>query len=277
MIFGPNRILLRLPVSMPDTVVQDSIWANTMYPQQMTAINFMVGAAATSVALSEERNWQSIVKARVTSDQTNQIIERMHEMHRVFKPPAKFDAKQRQLSVIERSGVFHFGPKALQATVYHALNNASALHKLFVREILPDSSQPKRTINRLFRRDANGQPRAEGIALNGIWTAAAESLKSTPAKAISHSYRPLLIPPTEGTVSAEERADRVGKIAFSVASLHGIILDSVEQKIPQIVDKTGVVIRPGQATHLISGLLDTVSPMWMNPDRLSAQRNRQAF
>jgi hypothetical protein len=275
-ILGSGR-LSRLNKSVPDTIIQDSIWANTLYPQQMTAINFMVGAAATNIALSGERSWQNIMNARITNEQTDQIIERMHEMHRVFKPPAEFNVTQRQLAVIEKSGVFHFGPKLLQATVYNALANANRLNKYFVYDMLPHSPQPKKAIKQLFTPGANGQPRAEGVALNGIWSAAAESLKSAPARAISHAYRPLLIPPTEGVLSTTERIDRVGKIAQSVASLHDIIIDHVEEKIPEIVDTSGIVIQPGQASHLISALFDTVSTRWMNPDRLAAQRNQQTL
>ena len=262
---GTDRRLPRSCVPVPDAIVQADLWANTLYPQQMTAITFMVGAAATTIALSGERSWRSIVSARVTDEQTTRIIKQMDEMHRIFKVPYKFDASIKGIAPQDKSDAHYFGPQRLHRSIYQGLNDVTRINKRFVSDVLPRAAGSQEKVTRqLFTPDANGHSRPEGQALNSLWIAGAEAFKSTSARAIAREYRPLLSPPEE-VLSEEERLTRVIAFAKSAVSLQSVVLDNIEQKVSEIVETTGVAIMPNQASRLMSCLFDDIYPSWIDP------------
>lgn len=268
------------PIPMPDTIVEASLWANSLYPQMHTGLNISIGAAATKIVLEGSTSWGQIVDAKHAPEQIDALVDRVNAMHKAFAVPCKMLDRTKP-DVVER-GVSYFTTTRLTSLTTHALNAVQTVNANFARVTLPEFADVKpldpinflggktesrmaaeqAMIDTLFTRSRwLKRSRPEAVALAGLWNAAADSLASKPAREISRMYRQILSPSPNEQLSARERKEARNSLTQTKTDLQEVITEGISARLPGITEETGIKIaEQNTATFIDSVITDIVVP-----------------
>jgi|GEM_PF-4904959 len=265
-----------VPDPLPDSLLEAHLWANSFYPQTFTGINIAVGAAASTAVIEGEMSWSQLTTGRATPEQVDRLLERTKAMHRAFGIPCKFDPDytETDATYAQSDGQRHYVCERIRSfTMYGDLpirqSNAEYVSRimpisLLDRVLMRSRGQEFFDDDQLYAPDIHGQPRPEALALHGLWSAAADSLKLKAAKDVSVFYRPLLVAPPEGGLNESDITSRTRAIERSMTELYGIIWAHTKGQLPEIADTTGVVIGRRLAYDFLRDLFRPISlPLWL--------------